>query len=345
MLNPYGPSVAEAYGKVRGLRHWICAMQRAVAPYLATPLIPLAWELRRERCDAVLCQEYEYARFDVCVALGKFLGLPVFATFQGGDWQCSPIERFLRPLTLKACAGLIVGAQTEGKRVRSRYGVSDSRIALVFNPLDLAMWETLDRGVVRESLGIPSSTRVVVWHGRVDTHRKGLDILLDAWQRVAAERNGADLRLILLGTGNDADQLRQHLSTMPCEGVVWVDEYVLDRSVIRRYLYAADVYALPSRHEGFPVALLEAMACGLPVVSTDVSGVPDILEGGKDTAGIIVERDNAAALASALGSLLDDPIRCRAMGACALQRVRARFSLETIGLQLRTFFASRMVSQ
>jgi starch synthase len=56
----------------------------SLASYLATPLGLLARELRREGCAAILCQEYEYARFDACVLLGQLMGLPIFATFQGG---------------------------------------------------------------------------------------------------------------------------------------------------------------------------------------------------------------------------------------------------------------------
>ncbi|MEQ9672360.1 glycosyltransferase family 4 protein [Coleofasciculus sp. G2-EDA-02] len=325
---------------VRGVSYLLSAVLRDIAPYLATPLRILAHELRQEGCQAILCQEYEYARFDMCVLLGQLIGLPVFATFQGGDFQMSRLERPLRPFSMQACAGLIVATQTEVQRVQSRYGVPSSKIAQIFNPLDLSIWDESDRVTTRATLGIPPEAEVVVWHGRIDLRRKGLDILTTAWEQVCHHRRERDLRLLLVGTGSDADQLRQRISQMHLPGVIWINEYILDRTAIRNYLAAADLYTLPSRHEGFPVAPLEAMACGLPVVATDAPGVPDILENGELSGGLIVPREDATALALALGRVLDDPAwRCE-LGKHARHRVETSFSLEAVGKQLRDFLFS-----
>lgn len=334
---PYGSTLEETFGEIRGIRRPIYAAIRDVAPYLATPARPLARELRRERCTAILCQEYESPRFDVCVMVGKRLGIPVFATFQGGVWHRSRLEHPLRPRTLQACAGLIIAPRTEAERVRARYGVPENRIARIFNPIDLTLWRASDRGEARLALGIPDGARVAVWHGRVDLHRKGLDVLLDAWQQVCRERPGRDLWLLLVGTGSDADELRRRIAGMRLPGVMWLDEYILDRARMVGYLSAADVYTLPSRHEGFPVAPIEAMACGLPVVAADAPGVPDILEGGEEAGGLVVPRGDESALAGALGRVLDDPAGRRELGARARLRVERCFSLTTVGEQLCAF--------
>jgi len=297
----------------------------------------LAHELRREGCQAMLCQEYEYARFDACVLLGQLMHLPVFATFQGGDFQLSRLERPLRPLTLRACAGLIVATQTEVQRVQEHYGIPSTKLARIFNPMDVTNWHAIARSEARAALGIPLNAQVVVNHGRIDLHRKGLDVLMEAWERVYRARPNKDLRLLLVGTGRDANQLRDRIATMQLQGIMWVDEYVRDRTAIRRYLSAADVYTLPSRHEGFPVAPIEAMACGLPVVAADAPGVPDILEGGEDSGGLVVPRGDAVALASALGRLLDNEAWGRELGKRARHRAQECFSLEAIGKQLRNF--------
>jgi starch synthase len=181
-------------------------------------------------------------------------------------------------------------------------------------------------------------------HGRIDLHRKGLDVLMEAWERVCRDRPDRNLQLLLVGTGNDASKLRDRITTMQLQGVMWVDEYVRDRTAIRRYLSAADVYTLPSRHEGFPVAPIEAMACGLPVVATDAPGVPDILEGGEDSGGLVVPRGDAVALASALGRVLDNEAWGRELGKRPRCRAEECFSLEAIGKQLRNFLLREKVS-
>lgn len=341
--NPYGWTLKEAFGDVHGVRRVLLAILKDLAPYLATPLGLLASELRRKGCQAILCQEYEYARFDACVLLGQLMRLPVFATFQGGDFQISRLEKPLRPLTLRACTGLIVATQSEAERVRTHYGVPPTKLARIFNPIDLAMWNAIDRSEARAALGIPINAQVVVYHGRIDIHRKGLDILLEAWEQVCRERPHRDLRLLLVGTGSDAGELRDRIATIQLQGVLWVNEYVCDRTAIRRYLSAGDVYTLPSRHEGFPVAPIEAMACGLPVVAADAPGVPDILEGGEASGGLVVPRGDTAALALALGSVLDNEVWGRELGKRARYRVENCFSLEAIGKQLRDFLLTRSV--
>lgn len=316
----------------------------SLGTYISTPLGLLARELRREGCDAIVCQSYEYARFDACVFLGQLMHMPVFATFQGGG--CEPrsfIEYLIRPLSLHTCKGLIISPQGERQRVLSRYKMPAAKVARIFNPLDVEAWQAIERSEARTALGISLDTKIVVSHGRIEIHNKGLDILLKAWEQICRERPDKDLRLLLLGTGSDANELRQRIAAMQLRGVVWRDEFVNDRTVIQRYLSAADVYTLASRNEGFPIAPTEAMACGLPVVAADAPGIAEILEGGELSGGIVVPREDATALALALGRILDDKAWGRELGERARRRIEDYFSLEAIGKQLRDFLLRQKV--
>ncbi len=313
----------------------------ALTPYVATSPRTLAQVLRRERCEALLCQDYEHARFDIAVAVGRLIGLPVFATFQGGDWRNSRIERPVRPLTIRASAGLVIPTATEAERVRSRYGIPDQRIARIFNPVDLAHWHARDRPAARRELGVEADECVVAWHGRVDIAIKGLDVLLDAWDRLPRQRGGRGLLLLLIGTGPDAPLLRARLAARTSRDVQWLDDFVSDRERLRRCLAAADVYAFPSRHEGFPMAPVEAMACGLPVVAAEANGVADIFEEGEHHGGVIVPTGDARAFAHALVRLIDDPALRRSLGAQGLARCRQRFGYDHVGRQLRSFLLDR----
>jgi starch synthase len=336
VLNPYANSLEEAVGTVHGRarRAWWSAV-RELMPYLSTPVVALERELRRQRCDALLVQDYEHARFDVCLLLGRLTGRRVFATFQGGDVSHRRLERALRRRALRSADGLFVAAGTESARLRERYALANEKIAHVFNPLDLSEWQPGDRATSRRDLGLPQEARVVLWHGRVDFRRKGLDVLLDAWQHVCSERPDKDLRLVLVGTGNDAAELRAAVEGR--HGIVWIDEYVRDRAQLQRYMHAADIYAFPSRHEGFAVAPLEAMATGLPVVAADAPGVCDLLEGGEASGGIVVPRGDVTAFATALARLIDDEDLCRALGVRARARVEESFALEAVGARLKEF--------
>jgi glycosyltransferase involved in cell wall biosynthesis len=314
---------------------------RSLEAYVATPPRALAQELRALGCDVILCQEYESARFDICVLLGRLTGRPVFATYQGAQGGYSALEAPLRRLALQAADGLIVASAAERERLRHRYRLPDDRVVAIPNPLEVRRYELENRQDVRRDLGLPVDRRTVIWHGRVQIERKGLDILLEAWRHVCAVRTHTPPLLLLVGSGRDAEVLRRRLAELPDGAVHWVDEYVQDRRRLWRYLCAADVATLPSRHEGFSVAALEAMACALPLVAADVSGVRDLLQSapGKET-GIIVPPGDVSALSTALGVLVDDEQRSRRLGEAA-RLVAERFSLETVGAQLADTLVTR----
>jgi glycosyltransferase involved in cell wall biosynthesis len=337
VLNPYALTLESAVGEARGVSRVALNVLKHLAPYLATPLLHLGRELRREGCEAILCQEYEHARFDWAVVLGRLLRLPVFASFQGGDWRLSRFEAPIRPLTMQACSGLVIATGSEANRVRYRYRVPLQRIARIFNPVDLSGWVPAEREQSRVSLGIPPDADVVVWHGRVEVDRKGLDVLVDAWSQVCRDRAGRELRLLLVGTGQDARDLRRRIAVIPPSCVLWIDEFVHDRELLRQFLGAADLYAFASRHEGFPVAVLEAMACGLPVVACDGPAISEILEGGEDSGGVVVPPEDPNALGREIQRLLDDQALRLTLGGRARRRAELAFSPKEIGRQLSAF--------
>jgi starch synthase len=305
-----------------------------VAYYTATTPRNLARVLRQERCGAMLVQEYESPRFDVCVLLGRWLGLPVLATFQGGNRPKTQVEALVRPWTVPAAGGLLVGAQKEARAVAERYLLPPDAVTLVANPIDVHEWAPEDRSAARSALGLPADVPIACWHGRVEIWRKGLDVLVEAWRLLCSERPDVDLRLLLCGSGTESKRLRRRINAAGLRGVHWRDEYVLDRTIVRRQLAAADTFVLPSRHEGFAVAPMEAMACGRPVVACDASGVADLLAGGERAGGVIVPREDPEALAKALGRLLDDRALAARLGEAARRRTVENYSLERVGLVL-----------
>jgi len=315
------------------------AVFSSVTSYAATPWLDLATEVRRDCCQAILCHEYEHPRFDQAVVLGRAMRIPVFATFQGRSAPGSALELPFRRVAIRRAAGFVIGGRREMQRVRSDYRVAPERTASVPNPVDVARWTPADRHAARKELGIPVDLPVVVWHGRVEIHTKGLDVLLDAWEQLCAGRSRSRPLLLLVGSGQGRDILRQRLAWLPADAVRWEDRWVCDRDQIWRYLSAADIATLPSRHEGFPVTVIEAMACGLPVVAADVSGVREAL--GPEPAGVIVPRGDAAALAKALALLLDDEALRRDLGERARRRAESEFSLHVVGDRLRTFMEER----
>lgn len=301
---------------------------------LSTPISAMGRELAAQRCCAIICQEYEYFRFEAAAALGRRLRLPVFATFQGAAKEENRISRLLKRRNVRSAAGLLIASETEAERVRGRYG-RDVRIFRVFNPVDLVLWNGSGRGDARAALGAGANTRIAVWHGRIAIYAKGLDILLEAWAEVRRARPDRDLRLMLLGNGEDAPEFRARIAELAEASIVWTDRYQTDPAVIREFLAAGDVFAFPSRLEGFAVAPLEAMACGVPVVAADASGVREIFEQGPEHGGLVAPRGDARAFAAALGRVLDDPAWSAELGRRARRRIEEAFSPQAVGRQLQ----------
>jgi len=335
MANPYGRSASSAFG-LQGLRRALAPILWPVvqiAPYLSTPRRKLARALREEACTAILCQDYELPRFDACATVSRRTGIPLFGVFQGGDYRRWRTEALVRPRAMKRCRGLIVAPAAEARRVVATYGVPAARIGRIPNPVDVSAWRPGDRVAARERLSLPASARVVVWHGRLHVWKKGLDVLLDAWEQISERVE--DARLILVGDGPDVAIVAERVRD--ARGVVLVDRLVHDVDELRDHLVAGDVYAFPSRHEGFAVAPIEAMAVGLPVVASDVGGIAEALPDGEQSGGIVVTREDAAALGEALIRLLLDSELARLLGARARSRAVDVFSYEAIGSRLADF--------
>src|SRR5215216_552521 len=310
---------------------WIRRIAYHLVPYLATPRRALKRVLVRERCDALMNQSYEDARFDIAVRVGRQVGIPVFVTAQGGERHRSRLERFLRPRSLARSAGVIIASRAEAQRVMQTYGLDVSKIARVMNPVDDNLWFPERRQETRDALGVSQDALLVVWHGRIDFQQKGIDVLLDAWRLVRSRMADEPPCLVLIGSGPDDDTLRERLRAPDGAGITWIDEYIGDRSRMRQLLSSADLYVFPSRGEGQPSALLEAMACGLAVVAADANGVPDIFEDGEASGGVVVPRGDPRALADAMVELLSDPARRQRLTIRAQARVADAFSLEAVG--------------
>ncbi len=188
-----------------------------------------------------------------------------------------------------------------------RHGVDASRYCLP--------WEM--RLAVRKTLGIGSEENVLVFVGRLHSD-KGLDVLFEALCRL--HQAGAACRCLVVGHG----PMRGELSALVGEaGLSSKVMFVGFQDDVRPYLAAADIFVLPSRSEGLPFALLEAMSSGLACIATDVGGVREVISDGED--GLIVPPESPVALGEAVGRLLSDASLRSTIGKRARARTQSEF--------------------
>jgi len=315
--------------------------RHALRQWMGAPLRAFESVLRAEGCEYVLAQEYEYARFDALALLCAWRRLPLFATFQGGDVTLSRVESKVRRWSLQRSHGLIIASAKERARVAAQYPDLPARIASIPNPLDTQEWRALPRTQARAELGLPRDAFVVVNHGRIDVGRKGLDILLDVWRRFIGSR--PDARLHLIGAGQDDELFARMLAEASLPSISWDARYTTDRTLVRRWLSAADAYITTSRTEGMPVAPIEAMACGLPVVASRAQGLPDIFPLGEASGGLLFDASEPAAAAAALSRLANDAGYRKALSDAGRATVESRFSIGAVGRELAEFLSQAAI--
>lgn len=177
-----------------------------------------------------------------------------------------------------------------------------------------------ERSTLRQQLGLPEGM-IVIYTGRLHTDKR-VDKLVKIWAGIREEH--PDASLILVGAGPDEEALRR--SAGP--GVIFTGS----TQNVAPYLRSADLFVLPSISEGFSLSVLEALACGLPVVATPVGAIPELIQHGQN--GWIVEVDNLQDLGNSIRKLMDDPDLRTCLGHAGRQSVEKKYSLSTIASEL-----------
>ncbi len=210
-------------------------------------------------------------------------------------------------------------------------GIPDRRIRRIPNGVDTRRFAPADpaeRARLRAMLGLPGGP-VAIYSGRL-APEKGPDVLLDAWAE--ARRLSVAGTLCLVGEGPDLAALRARAVRLGVAGSVRFPGACTD---VAAWLRAADAFVLPSRAEGLSVALIEAMACGLPVVATDVGGTRDAAGEG----ALLVPPERPAEIAEALAAVLAGGERARALGEAGRARAVERYGIERVAARHLELYA------
>jgi glycosyltransferase involved in cell wall biosynthesis len=206
------------------------------------------------------------------------------------------------------------------RALRDLDGFTARPVEVIPNGVELEAYDApADRAALRARLGLAEGT---VYVAHVARHHpvKGQATLLHAFAEAARNRPNAEL--LMAGDGPLRGKLEALAATLKVAGRV---QFLGVRRDVPDLLRAADVFTLPSVSEAASLTLLEAMASGLPAVVTDVGGNPELVRHERE--GLLVPRGDAAALAAALGRLIDDTDERRRLGEAGRRRARARFRL------------------
>lgn len=223
--------------------------------------------------------------------------VPLVVGARGSDLRVrDAISRRLTRPVLHAARRLLVVSEDLGRVAERDYGAHPDRIRAIPNGCDASIFHPADRAEARRALDLPAEAEVVTYVGRL-VPEKGLRELLAAAGALRASR--PRLQLVLVGEG----PMHAELAALAAAGELPV-RFAGTRppAEVARWMCASDLVTLPSYSEGHPNVLVEALACGRPVVATPVGGIPEVVDAAS---GVLVPARDPAALAEGLREALE----------------------------------------
>jgi glycosyltransferase involved in cell wall biosynthesis len=209
-------------------------------------------------------------------------------------------------------------------------GIPPNKVHLIPNSVDTKRFlpvEPAQKMLLREKLNLPQSASVAIYTGRLVSY-KGLPLLLEVWNEI--RRKYGNALLILAGTGgldihNCEEELRAYVKSECLEGHVLFTGAVQN---VPEYLQASDFFAFPTENDAFPSSIVEAMACGLPVITTPVGAIKSIVS--HQRTGLLIQPGNAEQLFQALDVMVSDKELASRLGPAARKSVQDLYSADTV---------------
>ena len=273
----------------------------------------------RERRVAIL-HSHEFYMNTLGLVASRMMGVPLVATVHGRNYYA---DRFRRRAAYRLVATLTrMVAVSEDVRLflAERVGISHRRVTVIPNGVPLNHAPSDEKtSALRESLDLHRHSQVVGTIGSLYPV-KGHRYLIDASPQVIARF--PYVVFLIVGRGGLRDELEAHARQL---GVASHFRFLGHRDDVSDLLALCDIFVLPSLSEGMPLALLEAMAAGVPPIATRVGGVSEVAEDGKT--GLLVPPQDSDALAERITTLLEDRALAKQIGQSAREMVASRFSI------------------
>jgi glycosyltransferase involved in cell wall biosynthesis len=263
-------------------------------------VLPSVIKLKRRFCFDIIHAHMACPAGFTAILLGIIFRKPVLVTVHGSDIHTLPKYFFLKYLilfTLKRAHTVIAVSQSLKDSIL-KMGSFHNKVFVIHNGARHDIFSPMDKIKARRSLNFSVDRKIILFIGSL-IQIKGIDILLRAFVNMSEENHS---NLVIIGKGELYCQLKVLAKKLGIETRV---HFMGSRKhdEIPLWLNACDVFCLPSRNEGFPTVIVEALACGRPVVATKVGGIPEAVT--NDTLGILVEPNNTEELAAGLNKALE----------------------------------------
>ncbi len=294
----------------------------------------IAKNLRKQQVDLVLAHQYTpffYAMTARCIGINRPIVFVEHGRFHP-DYPRRNRMYFNRRMIRHRDRLIAVGNDVRRALIANE-GLPAERVEVIYNGVDLEPYDRVrkTREAMRRELGVALEKFVIVQVARLD-YLKDHRTAVRAVELLRSTRPNA--MLLLVGEGPEREEIEMEIRTRNMSGHV---RLLGARSDVPQLLGAADAMLLTSISEGFPLALIEGMAAGLPIVATDVGGVQEVLKA--DETGFMARAGNEREIASQLESLMDDSSLRARLGAAGKRRSRELFSEPVMHAQYDRVFS------
>ncbi len=325
--------------KVIGFRGFQRGLRRLVSlPKVALQLSRLVRFLRQER--PLIVHGFLFWAYILGTYAAKLAGVPiVLASRRGlGHFKVNrPHYLFLERMATRLTDLIVANAEAVRQDVIRQERMAPSKVKVVHNGIDAFRYALAADPALRSSLGLAEGARVVGVVANLIPY-KGHRDFLRACQ--AIRQREAGVTFLLIGDGPCRGELEDLARELGLEKAV---RFLGSRRDVPQLLALMDIVVLPSLEEGFPNAILEAMAAGKPVVATRVGGVPEAVV--HDETGLLVPPHDPQALADAILLLLADPSRAEAMGRTGRDRAAKLFGLDRMIRETEALYEELLVTK
>jgi glycosyltransferase involved in cell wall biosynthesis len=251
-------------------------------------VLPTIIRIKRD-CDFnIIDAHYVYPDGFAAVLLGRFFKRPVVVSARGSDihlFANFPLIRKLLQYTLSK-ANRVISVSQALKEAIIRLKVPEKKILVIPNGVDLTKFYPVSKGESRSKLGLPDK-RVILSVGAL-IPGKGFHLLIKALKILTEEFNEKNLYLVIVGEGKFRKKLEEQVVLLNLNNQVRLVG-AIPHCQLNLWYSAADLFCLVSDREGWPNVLLESLACGTPVIASNVWGIPEIIV--SDQMGILTNRD------------------------------------------------------
>ncbi|MBN1349822.1 glycosyltransferase family 4 protein [candidate division KSB1 bacterium] len=284
--------------------------------------------LVKSRIDLILTNMEKELR--LCGVAAKMAGKIPVVSRRGIDYPLKNNWRYKFTYNVLATQIVANSESTRRSLLQNAPWLLADRIRVIYNGIDPEFYKLEKTTDLRAALGLPPHAPIIGFVGQLN-ERKGIHELLPAFSRCV--RDFPTAQLLLAGDGDLREHIRQFAIQNELQGNIHIAGF---RDDIPNIMRTIDMLVLPSRWEGFGIVLIEAMAAAKPVITTNISSMPEIVVHGET--GLIVEARNAIELYEAMHQLIAQPETARQLGQNGRERILRYFTLSEMTDQYENLF-------